>query len=371
MSRGSAPIPGRRFAALPTCTASRSGRSRAASSVSPNHRSAHLAYLEGRHAVERLIERHGEAGIRALLTEMSTGAPFAAAFERALGEDYGTFAATFDAEGAPLIVRRPMDLELKGRRALVSGSTAGIGWAIAAGLAAEGAEVVLNGRTEARVEAAVRAVRERHPAARVRGVAADLGTAEGCARVVREMSEVDVLVNNLGIFAAVPFEDIADADWMRFFEVNVLSGVRLSRAYLPGMKARNWGRILFISSESALQIPVEMIHYGTTKTAQLAVSRGLAETTRGTGVTVNAILAGPTRSEGVEGFVEGLAAQQGVPAGPGGARLLLHRPAHLAPPALRHARGGRVAHRLRLLGPASAVNGAALRVDGGVVRAIV
>ena len=264
-----------------------------------------------------------------------------------------------------------MDLELKGKRALVSGSTAGIGWAIAAGLAAEGAEVVLNGRTEARVEAAVRAVRQRHPAARVRGIAADLGTSEGCARVVREMAEVDVLVNNLGIFAAVPFEEIADGDWMRFFEVNVLSGVRLSRAYLPGMKARNWGRILFISSESALQIPVEMIHYGTTKTAQLAVSRGLAETTRGTGVTVNAILAGPTRSEGVEGFVEGLAAQQGVPAAQVERDFFsTARPTSLLQ---RFATPEEVAALTVFVssGPASAVNGAALRVDGGVVRAIV
>ncbi|HET6980944.1 MAG TPA: SDR family oxidoreductase, partial [Myxococcaceae bacterium] len=191
-----------------------------------------------------------------------------------------------------------MNLQLEGKRALVTGSTAGIGWAIAAGLAAEGAEVIVNGRTETRVASAVQQIQSRHPKARVRGIAADLGTAEGCARMVREAPEVDVLVNNLGIFAAVPFEEIPDEDWMRFFEVNVLSGVRLARAYLPGMKARNWGRILFISSESALQIPVEMIHYGTTKTAQLAVSRGLAETTRGTGVTVNAILAGPTRSEG-------------------------------------------------------------------------
>ena len=185
----------------------------------------------------------------------------------------------------------------------MTGSTAGIGWAIAAALAAEGAEVVLNGRTDARVRSAVEQVRARHSRARVRGIAADLGTAEGCARVVHEVPAVDVLVNNLGIFAAVPFEDIPDAEWLRFFEVNVLSGVRLARAYLPGMKARNWGRILFISSESALQIPVEMIHYGTTKTAQLAVARGLAETTRGTGVTVNSILAGPTRSEGVATFV--------------------------------------------------------------------
>ncbi|HUM12128.1 MAG TPA: SDR family oxidoreductase [Myxococcaceae bacterium] len=264
-----------------------------------------------------------------------------------------------------------MDLELEGKRALVSGSTAGIGWAIAAALAGEGAEVVLNGRTAARVEAAVAQVRARHPGARVRGMAADLGTAEGCARVVRELPEVDVLVNNLGIFAAVPFEGITDAEWMRFFEVNVLSGVRLARAYLSGMKARNWGRILFISSESAVQIPVEMIHYGTTKTAQLAVSRGLAETTRGTGVTVNAILAGPTRSEGVEGFVEGLAAQQGVSA----AQVERDFFSSARPTSLlqRFATPEEVAAFTVFVasGRASAVNGAALRVDGGVVRAIV
>jgi NAD(P)-dependent dehydrogenase (short-subunit alcohol dehydrogenase family) len=264
-----------------------------------------------------------------------------------------------------------MNLELEGKRAVVTGSTAGIGWAIAAGLAAEGAEVVLNGRTEARVLSAVEQVRQRHPRARVRGIAADLGTAEGCARMVREVPEVDVLVNNLGIFAAVPFEEIPDGEWIRFFEVNVLSGVRLARAYLPGMKARNWGRILFISSESALQIPVEMIHYGTTKTAQLAVARGLAETTRGTGVTVNAILAGPTRSEGVATFVEGLAAQQRVPAAQVEREFFsTARPTSLLQ---RFATPEEVAAFTIFVasGPASAVNGAALRVDGGVVRAIV
>lgn len=264
-----------------------------------------------------------------------------------------------------------MNLELEGKRAVVSGSTAGIGWAIAAGLAAEGAEVVLNGRTEARVRSAVEQVRERHPRARVRGIAADLGTAEGCVRLVREVPEVDVLVNNLGIFAAVPFEEIPDAEWMRFFEVNVLSGVRLARAYLPGMKARNWGRILFISSESALQIPVEMIHYGTTKTAQLAVARGLAEATRGTGVTVNAILAGPTRSEGVETFVQGLAAQQRVP--PAQVEREFFSTARPTSLLQRFATPEEVAVFTVFVasGPASAVNGAALRVDGGVVRAIV
>jgi NAD(P)-dependent dehydrogenase (short-subunit alcohol dehydrogenase family) len=264
-----------------------------------------------------------------------------------------------------------MNLELEGKRALVTGSTAGIGWAIGAGLAAEGADVILNGRTEARVRAAVEQVRSRHARARVRGIAADLGTAEGCAHVVRECPDVDVLVNNLGIFAAVPFQDIPDGEWMRFFEVNVLSGVRLARAYLPGMRSRDWGRILFISSESALQIPVEMIHYGTTKTAQLAVARGLAETTRGTGVTVNSILAGPTRSEGVATFVEGLAAQQGVPAAQVERDFFsTARPSSLLQ---RFATPDEIAAFTVFVasGQASAVNGAALRVDGGVVRAIV
>jgi NAD(P)-dependent dehydrogenase (short-subunit alcohol dehydrogenase family) len=263
-----------------------------------------------------------------------------------------------------------MNLGLEGKRALVSGSTAGIGWAIAAGLAAEGAEVVLNGRTPARVEAAIRAVKDRHPVARVRGVAADLGTAEGCLRMAREVPEVDVLVNNLGIFEPKPFVEIPDADWNRLWEVNVLSGVRLARSYLPGMMSRNWGRILFISSESALQIPVEMIHYGTTKTAQLAVARGLAETTRGTAVTVNSILAGPTRSEGVEEFVEQLAVQQKVERGHIEREFFASaRPTSLLQ---RFATPEEVASLAVFVAgvPASAVNGAALRVDGGVVRSI-
>jgi NAD(P)-dependent dehydrogenase (short-subunit alcohol dehydrogenase family) len=264
-----------------------------------------------------------------------------------------------------------MNLGLEGKRALVSGSTAGIGWAIAAGLAAEGAEVVVNGRTQSRVEAAVRAVKERHPSAQLRGVAADLGTAEGCTRMVREVPEVDVLVNNLGIFEPKPFVEIPDADWNRLWEVNVLSGVRLARSYLPGMMARNWGRILFISSESALQIPVEMIHYGTTKTAQLAVARGLAETTRGTAVTVNSILAGPTRSEGVEEFVDRLAVQQKVDRGQVEREFFATaRPTSLLQ---RFATPEEVAAMAVFVAskPASAVNGASLRVDGGVVRAIV
>src|SRR5882672_10406245 len=198
-----------------------------------------------------------------------------------------------------------MDLQLRGKRALVSGSTAGIGLAIAKALAKEGASVIVNGRTQERVDAAAAEV---GPGAR--GVAADLGTARGAARILAEVPEVDVLVNNVGIFEAKPFTDIPDEDWLRIFETNVLSGIRLSRHYLPRMVGRGWGRVVFISSESGVQIPVEMIHYGVTKTAQLGLSRGLAETCVGTGVTVNAVLPGPTLSAGVEEFVKQLSGGQ-------------------------------------------------------------
>src|SRR5437660_3112821 len=196
-----------------------------------------------------------------------------------------------------------MDLQLQGKRALVTGSTAGIGLAIARGLAREGAGVIINGRTAQRVDQSVAALNKAGVSGKVEGLAADLGTADGTRTAIGRFPEVDILVNNLGIFEAKPFEDIPDADWLRFFEVNLLSGVRLSRHYLPGMKKRNWGRIVFISSESGVQIPAEMIHYGMTKTAQLAISRGLAETTAGTNVTVNAVLPGPTESEGVGEFL--------------------------------------------------------------------
>ncbi|BDG05218.1 SDR family NAD(P)-dependent oxidoreductase [Anaeromyxobacter oryzae] len=263
-----------------------------------------------------------------------------------------------------------MDLQLRGKRAFVSGSTAGIGLAIARALAEEGAAVVVNGRTQARVDAAVGAVRAAAPGADVSGVAADLGTAAGCAAAVERLPEVDVLVNNLGIFEPRPFAEISDADWMRFFEVNVVSGVRLARAWLPGMLARGWGRILFVSSESALQIPAEMIHYGTTKTAQLAVARGLAETTQGTAVTVNAILPGPTRSEGVGEFVAGLARQaQRTPADVEREFFQSARPSSLLQ---RFETPEEIAALVAFVASprASGVNGAALRVDGGVVRAI-
>src|SRR5947209_12276708 len=200
-----------------------------------------------------------------------------------------------------------MDLQLNGKTAVVTGSTAGIGLAIASLLAREGATVVINGRTQERVNEAVERVGS---SANTRGVAADLATARGAEEFVRQVPETDILVNNLGIFEPKPFEEISDADWLRFFETNVMSGVRLSRAYLPRMRERNWGRIVFVSSESGLQIPAEMIHYGMTKTAQIAIARGLAETCAGTGVTVNAVLPGPTASEGVKEFVQSLAAQR-------------------------------------------------------------
>ena len=187
-----------------------------------------------------------------------------------------------------------MNLGLEGKTAVVSGSTAGIGLAIAAALAAEGAKVIVNGRTQPRVDAAVKTIRKQFSKGNVSGVAADLGTASGVEKFLNEVPAADVLVNNLGIFAPVPFAEIPDGEWMRFFEVNVMSGVRLSRAYLPGMLGKSWGRIIFISSESAQHIPAEMIHYGMTKTAQVAVARGLAESVAGTGVTVNSVLAGPT-----------------------------------------------------------------------------
>src|SRR5438045_6348634 len=202
-----------------------------------------------------------------------------------------------------------MELGLTGKVAFVSGSTAGIGLAIAQRLGLEGADIVINGRTEERVRLALADIKKDVRNVDVRGIAADLGTAEGCAEVLRQLPQIDILVNNVGIFEPKPFEQISDSDWEKFFAVNVMSGVRLSRAYLPAMKARNWGRIVFISSESGLQIPAEMIHYGTTKTAQLAIARGLAETCSGTNVTVNSVLPGPTASEGVKEFVDQLAKQ--------------------------------------------------------------
>ena len=263
-----------------------------------------------------------------------------------------------------------MDLGLKGKRVLVTGSTAGIGLATARALAAEGAVVTVNGRTQTRVDSAVATLKGELPDAVVSGIAADLSHAEGCEALIRRLPEIDVLVNNLGIFEPKPFEQIADADWLRFFETNVLSGVRLSRHYVAGMRQRNWGRIVFVSSESGLQIPAEMIHYGMTKTAQLAIARGLAETLAGTGVTVNSVLPGPTSSEGVGGFVAELAASRGVDAATVEREFFATaRPSSVLQ---RFSTPDEVAAMIAYVcsACASATTGAALRVDGGVVRAI-
>ncbi|MGZ3417527.1 MAG: SDR family NAD(P)-dependent oxidoreductase [Polyangiales bacterium] len=262
-----------------------------------------------------------------------------------------------------------MDLQLRGKRALVTGSTAGIGLAIAERLAREGADVFLNGRTERRVQDAIMRV-QKSAVGRVEGIAADLGTVDGADRVLSRVPDVDVLVNNLGIFEAKSFETIDDASWTNIFEVNVMSGVRLSRAYLPRMLSAKEGRIIFISSESAVQIPAEMIHYGVTKTAQAALARGLAELTAGTSVTVNSVLAGPTKSEGVGVFVSQLAAQRGVE------QQVVEREffATARPSSLlrRFAAPEEVASVVAFVASplAVAINGAAVRADGGVVRAV-
>jgi NAD(P)-dependent dehydrogenase (short-subunit alcohol dehydrogenase family) len=263
-----------------------------------------------------------------------------------------------------------MNISLTGKTALVTGSTNGIGFAIAKGLAAAGADTIVNGRSQDKVERAAAELRRAAPGAKVRGVAADVGTAAGCEALVRAVPEVDILINNAGIFEPKDFFAIPDADWTRFLEINLMSGVRLSRAYMQGMLRRDWGRIVFISSESGLQIPPEMIHYGVTKTAQLGVSRGLAELTGGTGVTVNAVLPGPTRSDGVETFLQQMADKDGADVETMAREFVKrHRPTSLLQ---RFATVEEVASMVVYLASpqASATNGAALRVDGGVVRAI-
>lgn len=259
-----------------------------------------------------------------------------------------------------------MDLQLNSKTALISGSTAGIGYAIAEVLAREGARVIVNGRTQAAVDQAV--ARLKAAGGKVEGFAGDLGTAVAAEQFGKKFPDVDILVNNLGIFEPKPFEDISDADWSRFFEVNVLSGVRLSRLYLPGMKQRDWGRIVFISSESAVQIPAEMIHYGMTKTAQLAVSRGLAESLAGTGVTVNCVLPGPTKSRGVVDFVDTLAKAEGKSFEAFEKEFFEKvRPTSLIK---RFGTPEEVASMVAYVcSPlASATTGAALRVDGGTLK---
>jgi NAD(P)-dependent dehydrogenase (short-subunit alcohol dehydrogenase family) len=263
-----------------------------------------------------------------------------------------------------------MNIDLSGKHAVVTGSTGGIGFAIAKGLAASGASVVLNGRTEAKVKQAVEALKKAVPSARIEGVAADLATADGVNAFIERVQQADILVNNLGIFEPKNFEDIPDDDWFRFFETNVMSGIRMSRAYIPGMKAKDWGRIVFISSESGLNIPVEMIHYGMTKTAQIAVARGLAESLAGTGITVNSVLPGPTRSEGVIDFFGKMAKEQGVSQTQMEQDFVAqHRPSSII---RRLASVDEVANMVvyACSKQASATTGAALRVEGGLLRSI-
>jgi NAD(P)-dependent dehydrogenase (short-subunit alcohol dehydrogenase family) len=260
-----------------------------------------------------------------------------------------------------------MDLQLKGKLALVSGSTAGIGLAIASALAQEGARVIVNGRKQEAVDEAVAQLKS-STGGDVLGFAGDLSKAEVANELARRYPDVEILVNNLGIFEPKQFEEIPDEDWQRFFDVNVLSGVRLARLFLPSMKRANWGRIIFISSESGLQIPVEMIHYGVTKTAQIALARGIAESVAGTGITVNTVLPGPTKSRGVGDFVDGLAKAGGKTSGQIEKEFFEHvRPTSLIK---RFASTEEVASLVAYVASplASATTGAALRVDGGVVK---
>jgi len=260
-----------------------------------------------------------------------------------------------------------MDLQLQGKVALISGSTAGIGFAIASALAEEGALVIVNGRTQSSVDSAVARLKAK-TRQDVQGFAGDLSLSSSAEEVARRYPHVTILVNNLGIYEPTPFAEISDSDWRRFFEVNVLSGVRLARLYLPGMRLENWGRIIFISSESAVQIPAEMIHYGMTKTAQLAVSRGLAEAVAGSGITVNSILPGPTKSRGVIDFVEKLSNAEGKSFEAFEKEFFEKvRPTSLIK---RFASPEEVASLVAYIASprAAATTGAALRVDGGVIK---
>ncbi len=261
-----------------------------------------------------------------------------------------------------------MLIDLSGKSAVVTGSTRGIGFAVAKGLAQSGADVVVNGRTDVAVEKAVAVLKKAAPKAKVKGVAADLATAAGCDALVKAAPSPDILINNVGIFGPHDFFDIPDSEWQRFFETNVMSGVRLSRAYLPEMIKRKWGRVIFISSESGLNIPVEMIHYGFTKTAQLSISRGLAKRLAGTNVTVNAVLPGPTLSEGVVDMLKNSARGKSVEE-TATAFVKEHRSSSIIQ---RAASVEEVANMVVYVASpqASATTGAALRVDGGVVDTI-
>jgi NAD(P)-dependent dehydrogenase (short-subunit alcohol dehydrogenase family) len=263
-----------------------------------------------------------------------------------------------------------MNYQLEDKVCFVTGSTAGIGFAIAAALAGEGAEVIVNGRTDDRVAEAIEKIRKKHPKATLQAFAGDLSQVEDVDEACARFPAIDVLVNNVGMYEPKPFDKITDADWQAIIETNFFSGLRLSRAYLPAMLNHNWGRIIFISSESAVQIPKEMIHYGVTKTMQIALARGLAETTIGTGVTVNSVLPGPTRSEGVEGFVKNMAREQGKSAAQVEKEFFQTvRPSSLIQ---RFATNEEVANLVAYVASplSSATNGAALRVDGGVVKSI-
>jgi NAD(P)-dependent dehydrogenase (short-subunit alcohol dehydrogenase family) len=264
-----------------------------------------------------------------------------------------------------------MDLQLKGKTALVTGSTQGIGFAIAQQLLQEGATVIINGRTTARIDEAIARLKKEVPGAKVSGVPADFSKAAEVDALLKAVPDVDILINNAGIFEPKAFVDIPDEEWFRFFEINVMSGIRLSRHYFPNMLAKNWGRIIFIASESAIMIPKEMIHYGFTKTAQLSVSRGLAELTVGTGVTVNSVLPGPTRSEGVDEFIKQLGASKGMTPEEAEADFFhTDRPSSLLQ---RFATVQEIANLVTYTASplAAATNGAALRADGGLVRSII
>jgi NAD(P)-dependent dehydrogenase (short-subunit alcohol dehydrogenase family) len=264
-----------------------------------------------------------------------------------------------------------MDLQLTNKTAFISGSTAGIGFATAKRLAQEGAAVILNGRSEQRVQEAIKRLQEQVPGANISGAAADFSKAKEVQDLLTHIDAVDILINNAGIFEPKNFVDIPDEDWFNFFEVNVMSGIRLSRYLLPRMLSRNWGRIIFISSESAINIPEEMIHYGMTKTAQLSVSRGLAELTKGTHVTVNAILPGPTRSEGVGDFIKQVGNSKGIT--PQQAEVEFFKTMRPTSLIQRFADVDEVANFITYVSSplSSALNGASLRVDGGVVKSII